>query len=69
MGRFAMIGNGNSKAQLELFGWVILSSSFVLMAFFFGWKNLLGLVCIFWFITTPAVEILAPRALESLRKM
>lgn len=55
--RFGMISRGNKKHEIEFLGGILLTISFALMFIFWGIKNGLILIPIFWLITTPIVEI------------
>lgn len=69
--RFGMVSRGYLKDLLtliEFVGGTILLGSFILMFYYFGLKNGLLLIPIFWFITTPIVEVLIGKMQRKLSK-
>jgi hypothetical protein len=53
-----MVSRGTSNSIIEFVGGIIILSSFILMAYFAGWKAFFALLLMFWVVITPLVEML-----------
>lgn len=54
---FGEISNGTRKGEIKVAGTLLTTISFILMAVFFGFLALVGLLLFLWIVITPIVKI------------
>lgn len=64
--RFGVISKGRSNVIVEFVGGTLILASFILMFIFYGLKAMLILIPIFWFFSTPIVEIIISKLKKKL---